>query len=98
MTDSWSLPAVAAGRVLWRAAAVSCGARTLLPDRIAAIYHSLRRRRGRLEDQAVELRRLAASGQPVPVVDLPGGVRIADLDDFDFDDYGDAEREILRTS
>ena len=61
----------------------------------AAIYHSLRRRRGRLEDQAVELRRLAASGKPVPVVDLPRGVRIADLDDFDFDDYGDVEREDL---
>jgi hypothetical protein len=61
----------------------------------AAIYHSLRRRRDRLEDQATELRRLAASGKPVPVIDLPRGVRIADLDDFDFDDYGDAEREDL---
>ena len=61
----------------------------------AAIYHSLRRRRDRLADQAAELRRLAASGQPVPVIDLPKGVKIADLDDFDFDDYGDAEREDL---
>ncbi len=61
----------------------------------AAIYHSLRRRRDRLDEQATELRRLAASGKPVPVIDLPKGVKIADLDDFDFDDYGDAEREDL---
>ena len=61
----------------------------------AAIYHSLRRRRDRLEEQAAELRRLAASGQPVSVIDLPKGVRIADLEDFDFDDYGDSEREDL---
>ena len=45
----------------------------------AAIYHSLRRRRDRLDEQAAELRRLAASGQPVPVIDLPKGVKIADL-------------------
>ena len=61
----------------------------------AAIYHSLRRRRDRLNDQAAELRRLVASGGPVPVVDLPKGVKIADLEDFDFDDYGDSEREDL---
>ena len=61
----------------------------------AAIYHSLRRRRDRLAEQAAELRCLAASGRPVPVIDLPKGVKIADLDDFDFDDYGDAEREDL---
>ena len=66
----------------------------------AAIYHSLRRRRDRLADQASELRRLAASGQPVPVVELPKGVRLADLDDdldadFDLDDYSDTEREEL---
>ena len=61
----------------------------------AAIYHSLRRRRDRLDEQAAELRRLAASGRPVPVVDLPTGVRIADFEDFDFDDYDDAEREDL---
>ena len=61
----------------------------------AAIYHSLRRRRDRLDEQAAELRRLAASGRPVSVIDLPKGVRIADLEDFDFDDYGDEEREDL---
>ena len=61
----------------------------------AAIYHSLRRRRDRLEEQAAELRRLAASGKPVSVIDLPKGVKIADLEDFDFDDYGDDEREDL---
>ena len=61
----------------------------------AAIYHSLRRRRDRLDEQAAELRRLAASGRPVPVIDLPKGVKIADLEDFDFDDYDDSEREEL---
>ena len=61
----------------------------------AAIYHSLRRRRDRLEEQAAELRRLAASGKPVSVIDLPKGVKIADLEDFDFDDYGDDERKDL---
>ncbi len=61
----------------------------------AAIYHSLRRRRDRLDAQAAELRRLAASGSPVPVIDLPKGVKIADLEDFDFDDYDDSEREDL---
>ena len=61
----------------------------------AAIFHSLRRRRDRLDAQAAELRRLAASGKPIPVLDLPKGVRIADLEDFDFDDYGDSERTEL---
>ena len=65
----------------------------------AAIYHSLRRRRDRLAEQAAELRRLAASGKPVPVIELPKGVRLAELDDidsgFDLDDYGDTEREEL---
>ena len=61
----------------------------------AAIYHSLRRRRDRLAEQASELRRLSASRQPVPVIDLPKGVKLAELEDFDFDDYGDAEREDL---
>ena len=61
----------------------------------AAIYHSLRRRTERLEKQAAELRRLAADGGPVPVAELPKGVRIADLEDFDFDAYDDAELEDL---
>ncbi len=61
----------------------------------AAIYHSLRRRRDRLTSQAKELRRLAASGEQVPVTELPKGVRIADLEDFDFDDYDDEELEAL---
>ena len=65
----------------------------------AAIYHSLRRRRDRLAEQAKELRRLAASGKPVPVIDLPKGIRLAELDDMDFgfdlDDYDDTEREEL---
>ena len=61
----------------------------------AAIYHSLRRRRERLTKQAEELRRLAASGAPVPVAELPKGVKLADLEDFDFDDFGDDELEEL---
>ncbi len=61
----------------------------------AAIYHSLRRRGERLEAQAKELRRLAAIGEPVPVVNLPPGVRLADLEDFDYDEYDDAEFEEL---
>ena len=61
----------------------------------AAIYHSLRRRRDRLADQAAELRRLTAAGDPVPVADLPKGVRIADLEDFDFDSFDDVELERL---
>ena len=61
----------------------------------AAIYHSLRRRSERLDAQAAELRRLAAAGEPVPVVDLPKGVRLSDLEDFDSDEYDDAEFEEL---
>lgn len=66
----------------------------------AAIHRSLCRRRDRLTEQAAELRRLAASGRPVAVVDLPKGVRLGDFedfdfDDYDFDDYDDAEREKL---
>ncbi|MDE0318930.1 MAG: helicase-related protein [Acidimicrobiaceae bacterium] len=57
----------------------------------AAIYHSLRRRRDRLANQASELRQLAATGTPIPVPELPKGVRIADLEDFDFDDFDEAE-------
>ena len=61
----------------------------------AAIYHSLRRRSERLAAQAKELRRLAAGGEPVPVIDLPKGVRLSDLEDFDSDEYDDAEFEEL---
>ncbi|WP_420619555.1 helicase-related protein [Candidatus Poriferisocius sp.] len=61
----------------------------------AAIYHSLRRRRDRLTNQAAELRRLSAGGKPVSVADLPRGVRFADLVDFDFDNFDDVELEEL---
>ena len=57
----------------------------------AAIHHSLRRRAERLDAQATELRRLAAAGEPVPLMDLPKGVRITDLEELDSDDYDDAE-------
>ena len=63
----------------------------------AAIYHSLRRRRERLADQVSELRRLVASGNPVPVVNLPRGVRIADLEDVDFDNYSGDEWEQIES-
>jgi superfamily II DNA or RNA helicase len=61
----------------------------------AAIFHSLRRRRDRLEAQAIELRRLAAGGAPVPVAELPKGIKLADLEDFDYDDFDDDELEAL---
>ena len=61
----------------------------------AAIYHSLRRRTERLKKQADELRHLAATGEPIPIMELPKGVRIGDLEDFDFDDYADDELENL---
>jgi len=61
----------------------------------AAIYHSLRRRRERLTKQAAELQRLAASGETVRVIDPPKGVKLGDLEDFDFDDYDDEELEEL---
>ena len=48
-----------------------------------------------------KLRRLAASGKPVPVIELPKGIRLAELDDMDFgfdlDDYDDTEREALES-
>ena len=61
----------------------------------AAIFHSLRRRRERLDAQATELRRLAATGEPVPVVSLPSGVRLSDLEEFDSDEFDAAEFEEL---
>ena len=61
----------------------------------AAIYHSLRRRRDRLAEQAAELRRLTAGGNPVPVTELPKGVRFADLEEFDYDNFDDVELEQL---
>lgn len=57
----------------------------------AAIYHSLRRRRDRLSQQATELRDLAASGKPIPLPSLPKGIKLADLEELDFDDYDDLE-------
>ncbi|WP_420626340.1 helicase-related protein [Candidatus Poriferisodalis sp.] len=63
----------------------------------AAIYESLRRRRDRLAGQAAEMRRLAATGEPIPVLELPRGVRVADLEDFDFDDFDEAELEELES-
>ena len=60
-----------------------------------AIYHSLRRRHERLTKQAGELRRLASTGGPVPVAELPKGIKFADLEDFDQDDYDDEELEEL---
>ena len=60
-----------------------------------AIYQSLRRRRERLDGQLSELRGLAEGDRPVRVVDLPKGIRLADLEDFDFDDFDDEELEEL---
>jgi superfamily II DNA or RNA helicase len=60
-----------------------------------AIFHSLRRRHERLTTQSAELRGLAARGVPIPVAELPKGIRLADLEDFDFDDFDDEELEEL---
>jgi superfamily II DNA or RNA helicase len=60
-----------------------------------AIFHSLRRRHERLTTQASELRRLSAAGKAVPVAELPRGIRLSDLEDFDEDDFGDEELEDL---
>lgn len=60
-----------------------------------AIFQSLRRRRVRLEGQLAEMERIANHKGPVPISDLPKGVRLADLEDFDFDDYDDDELEQL---
>lgn len=61
----------------------------------AAIHESLRRRREKLESQVAEMDRLAKGGQPIPVTELPKGIRYDDLEDFDFDDYDDDELEAL---
>jgi len=63
-----------------------------------AIYHSLRRRTERLDKQSRELRRLAAGGGQVKVTDLPKGIKLGDLEDFDYDDYDDAELEDLENA
>jgi superfamily II DNA or RNA helicase len=60
-----------------------------------AIYQSLRRRHDRLVDQRDELRRLAATGATINVIDLPKGINYRDLEDFDFDEYDDEELENL---
>ena len=64
----------------------------------AAIYHSLRRRKERLEKQAADMRRIARGGMPVPVAALPKGIKLADLEDFDFDDFDDEELENLENA
>lgn len=61
----------------------------------AAIHESLRRRTDKLRAQCDILRRLAKNGDPVPVADLPPGVRITDLEDFDYDEFDDDELEAL---
>lgn len=61
----------------------------------AAIHESLRRRTDKLRAQCDTLRRLAKNGDPVPVADLPPGVRITDLEDFDYDEFDDDELEAL---
>jgi len=60
-----------------------------------AIYQSLRRRRDRLAEQAEWLRERVAAGEPITASELPRGLRLPGLDDFDSDDYTDEERENL---
>ena len=60
----------------------------------AAIFRSLRRRHERLTQQAGDLREAAASGAPIPASQIPRAL-LRDIEDFDFDDYGDVELEEL---
>lgn len=62
-----------------------------------AIYHSLRRRRERLREQAALLREIAETGTVASPTQLPKGVRIEDLalEDFDWDEWDDEELEQL---
>ncbi len=64
----------------------------------AAIHESLRRRRQKLETQVSELEGLANGDEPIPVADLPKGLKLSDLEDFDFDDYDDEELENLENA
>ncbi len=59
----------------------------------AAIYESLRRRREKLEAQANSLSGFADPGSEVPLSEVPKGLRVTDLEHFDFDDYDDEELE-----
>ena len=61
----------------------------------AAIHESLRRRREKLDHQVTTLEGLADGDAPIPVAELPKGLKLADLEDFDFDDYDDEELESM---
>ncbi len=60
-----------------------------------AIYKSLSRRHDRLAKQARELGRMAASKQPITVTDLPKGLNLTDLEDFDHEDYDNQQHAEL---
>ena len=77
---------------------------TALQRRLAsspeAIYHSLRRRRERLENRLVELEAIAEgkvdpSGHPG--LSFAAGLSEKDIEYFDFDEYDDEDREQLET-
>ena len=77
---------------------------TALQRRLAsspeAIYHSLRRRRERLENRLVELEAIAEgkvdpSGHPG--LSFAAGLSEKDIEHFDFDEYDDEDREQLET-
>lgn len=77
---------------------------TALQRRLAsspeAIYHSLRRRRERLESRLVELEAIAEgkSGISEPSrLSFASGLSEQDIEFFDFDEYDDEDREQLET-
>ncbi len=77
---------------------------TALQRRLAsspeAIYHSLRRRRERLEHRLVELEAIAegkgAATEPAGL-SVAAGLSNKDIEFFDFDEYDDEDREQLET-
>ena len=60
-----------------------------------AIFQSLRRRHERLTKQRDELRHIAKGSGVIKVADLPKGISLSDLENFDYDDFDDEELEEL---
>ena len=62
-----------------------------------AIYRSIQRRGERLKKRLAELETVLdeAAAPKIAAPSLPAGLSVADLEDFDADDYGDTELEEL---
>ena len=59
----------------------------------SAIHTSLERRHKKLLDKAESWAQIVADGGTITISDLPGGVRLQDLEDFDYEDWSDEELE-----